>query len=83
VHLPPISLLPSTMSAIKGKARVVETVDQESESEPETDLDDYESSSDSPTSDNRSEYILPQDEPSIGTPTSHNRNLTGNNQWGG
>jgi len=48
------------MSAIKGRAQVVETVDQESKSEPETDLDDYESLSDSPTSDLRSEYRMSQ-----------------------
>jgi hypothetical protein len=66
------------MSAVKGKARVVEIADQESESEPETDLDDYESSSDSPPSDDRSECILPLEEPGVGTSTSYNRNPTGN-----
>jgi hypothetical protein len=83
VHLPSIPLLPSTMSAVKGKARAVEIADEESESEPETDLDDYESSSDSPSSDHRSEYMFPREEPGVGTSTSHNRNPTGNNQWGG
>ena len=68
----------TTMSAVKGKARVVEIADQESESEPETDLDDYESSSDSPPSDDRSECILPLEEPGVGTSTSYNRNPTGN-----
>jgi hypothetical protein len=38
------------MSAAKGKARVVEIANQESKSEPETNLDGYESLSDSPPS---------------------------------